>query len=256
VHLSFLHRQFRLPEGYDRRQGRGVRGTQLSADTLYAQDVSPSLEVEVADFGVRIYSLRNMPSGDRYLRVSNFIIPNLCAVPGDTGGDGYNINWHVPIDDARHWKYMYTFSRGGRLDLETLRRRNEAEITPDCRLKRNLGNRYLQDREEMQSGTYSGLGGFFPTHDAYATESQGAVQDRTREHLVSSDIAIVAMRKLLLKGIEDVHEGREAPHVIREPSVNRFPHLQVLSEVIPASADVREHVRKICERAAGVSRSP
>lgn len=252
VHLSFLHRQFRLPEGYDRRGGRGVRGTQLTADALYAQDISPTIEVELADFGLRIYSLRDTAGGERYLRVSNFVIPNLCAVPGDTGGDGYNINWHVPIDDTHHWKFMYTFSRGARLDLAGLRERNEAEITPDCRLKRNLGNRYLQGRDEMKTRTYGGMGGFFPVHDAYATESQGPIQDRTQEHLVSSDKAIVAARKLLLRAIRDVREGREAPHVVRDPNANRFPHLQVLSEVVPSSVDIKEHVRGISEKAGGL----
>jgi hypothetical protein len=37
----------------------------------------------------------------------------------------------------------------------------------------------------------------FQAHDLFATTSQGAVQDRTEEHLFSSDKAIVAARKRL-----------------------------------------------------------
>jgi phenylpropionate dioxygenase-like ring-hydroxylating dioxygenase large terminal subunit len=248
VHLSFLHRQFRIEEVADRRQGLGVRGTKASPDSLYAADLSPSIEVDLTDFGLRISTIRSAGANSNYLRVSNFIMPNLCAVPGETGADGYNINWHVPIDDTHHWKFMFTFSRHSDLDTESMRRRNDAEIGPDCRLLRNLSNRYLQNREEMKGRTYSGIGGFFPAHDAFATESQGPIQDRTREHLVSSDKAIVAARKLLLKAIREIQEGREAPHIIRDARANRFPHLRVFSEVLSRSVDVRDIVSGIGER--------
>jgi len=35
-------------------------------------------------------------------------------------------------------------------------------------------------------------------HDQWAVESQGRIQDRTREHLGTTDKAIVARRKLLI----------------------------------------------------------
>lgn len=248
VHLSFLHRQFQVD--YDRRRGLGVKGSEVSADALYTRDLSPRMEVELADFGARIFTIRKIGADKSYLRVSNFIIPNLCAVPGETGGDGYNINWHVPIDDTHHWKYMFTFSRKGPLDKKTMRERNNAEITPDYRLIRNLGNRYLQDREEMKSRTFNGMGGFFPVHDAFATESQGLIQDRTQEHLASTDMPIVAARKLLLKAIQDLQAGKGAPHVVRDAERNRFPHLQVISQVLPGSVNVREYVEQIAEKTA------
>ena len=47
-----------------------------------------------------------------YLRVSYFILPNLSAFPGQTGGEGYSVNWHVPIDDTHHWKYTFVYSSG------------------------------------------------------------------------------------------------------------------------------------------------
>ena len=242
VHLSFLHRQYEQIEAYDRRQGWGVRGTDATPDALYARDIAPALETELADFGVRIYTTRQTGPDQIFLRVTNFILPNLCAVPGETGGDGYNMNWHVPIDDTHHWKYMLTFRRSKPLDREVFEKRNAEHVTEDFRLKRNLANRYLQDRDEMKSKTFSGMGPFFPAHDAYATESQGPIQNRTEEHLVSSDQAIIAARKLLLKAAADLGEGREPDHVVRDPSKNRFPHLQVISEVLPATTDLKAHV--------------
>jgi phenylpropionate dioxygenase-like ring-hydroxylating dioxygenase large terminal subunit len=247
IHLSFLHRQFQSEEIVDRREGLGVRGTKTPPEVLYAEDVAPAVEIDLTDFGVRIYTVRRTGSGQVYLRVSNFILPNLCAVPGEMGADGCNINWHVPIDDTRHWKYMLTFRRSARLDKETFHKRNSEHVTPDFRLKRNLSNRYLQGREEMKTRTFSGMGSWFPVHDAFATESQGPIQDRTREHLATSDKAIIAARKLLLKAINDLEEGLEPQHVIRDPALNCFPGLIVLSQVLPISTNVKEHVRELAE---------
>ncbi len=242
MHLSFLHRQFSQATGYDRRQGLGVRGTEVSPDVLYTRDVAPSIEVEVTDFGVRIFSIRRIAADKNYLRVSNFVLPNLSAIPGETGGDGYSMNWHVPIDNTHHWKYIITFRRSAPIDKELFRKRTEEETTPDYRLIRSKSDRYLQDREEMKSRSFSGMGSLFAAHDVFATESQGPIQDRTQEHLVSSDKAIIAARKLLLKGIKDIQEGHEAPHIIRDPKSNRFPHLMVISEVIPSSMNAKDYI--------------
>ncbi len=65
------------------------------------------------------------------------------------------------------------------------------------------------------------------------------------ENLVSSDKAIVAARKLLLKAIKDVQEGGVAPHVVREPKLNRFPQLVVISDVIPGGVDWKDYTKKI-----------
>ena len=50
-------------------------------------------------------------------------------------------------------------------------------------------------------------------HDQWACESMGAIQDRTREHLGTSDKVIMANRRMLLKAIETVQAGGGAPGV-------------------------------------------
>ena len=68
---------------------------------------------------------------------------------------------------------------------------------------------------------------------------------------MTSDKAIVAARKLLLKGIQDVKEGRDPLHVVRDPQANHFSHLAVISEVAPKAADIRAIVQeKIKEQSA------
>jgi phthalate 4,5-dioxygenase oxygenase subunit len=240
VHLSFLHR---FLEKRDERY-RGVRGAGESHYNLVSKNVAPVLDVELIDFGVRIYTIRKLEADKAYLRVSYFILPNLSAFPGQTGGEGYSVNWHVPIDDTHHWKYTFVYSSGAPLD-KTIVARERSELTPDYRLARNEANRYLQDRESMKTKTYAGMGQGFQAHDAFATASQGAIQNRTGEHLVSSDKAIIAARKLLEKAIRDVQQGRDPAHVSREPGQNRFPHLLVISDVIPDTADWKEYTSNL-----------
>ena len=239
VHLSFLHQYL---QGAKPPLRRIVAGTNDTDNTLLRKDIAPNIEVEVTDYGLRIYTTRDAGPGQCYFRVTNFIMPNLSAFGGSTVGDGYSVHWHVPIDDTHHWKYLFMFSRTKPLSQE-LREKNRAELTPDYRLTRQETNRYRQDRESMKTKSFTGIGFNFQAHDAFATESQGSVQDRTSEHLVSSDKAIVAARKLLLNAIRDVKEGRQPQHVIKDAKANRFSHLVVLSEIVPAASDLKQFVR-------------
>jgi hypothetical protein len=120
--------------------------------------------------------------------------------------------------------------------------RGRDELTADYRMKRNKSNRYLQDRGSMKTKSFSGIGQAFQAQDACVIEGAGAIQDRTREHLVTSDKAIVAARKLLLQGIQDVKQGRDPLHVVRDPARNDFSHLAVVSEVTEGSTDIKQRV--------------
>jgi hypothetical protein len=238
VHLSFLHRFLENQDG----RYRGVRGADESHYNLVARNSAPLIDVELVDFGLRIYTVRQLENDKSYLRVSYFILPSLSAFPGQTGGEGYSINWHVPIDDTHHWKYTIVYSSGAPLKKELVGR-ERSELGPDYRLVRNAANRFLQDRESMKTKTYAGMGSGFQAHDAFATASQGAVQDRSEEHLVSSDKVIVAARKTMERAIKDVQAGKEPPHVMRNTGDNRFPHFLVISDMIRSDDDWKEYAK-------------
>lgn len=244
VHLSFLHRFLELKE----ERYTGVRGTDESHYNLIAKAQPPTLDVEITDFGVRIYSVRQMGEGKIYLRVSNFVLPNLSTFPGQTGGQGYGINWHVPIDDTHHWKYCFFFNREAPLDQAVIDK-SLAEVDAQYRPIRNESNHFMQDRRSMQTQTYTGMGSGFQTHDAFATGSQGAIQNRTQENIVSSDIAIVAARKLMEKAIRDIQAGGEPPHVLRKPEQNNLAHLLVISDLISGVSDWKGYTRAMEQEA-------
>jgi len=237
VHLSFLHRLWEDKDAEAWSSG-GKGMARATALELNRSDLAPLIDAEVTDFGLRIFSVRKVAEDQNYVRITNFVMPNLCAIGGGTGGDGYQMDWHVPIDDTHHWKYSMAFRRSQPLTDRRLKDRL-AGITTGYRRKQTAANRYLQDRGEMNTKSFSGLGNNFMGHDGFAVETPGPIQDRTQEHLVTTDKAIVAGRKLLLQGIRDVEEGRDPQHVVRDPERNRFPYIMVRHVVVQAGVDWR-----------------
>jgi phthalate 4,5-dioxygenase oxygenase subunit len=238
-HVSYLHRQGNVPENL-KRPVTGSDGKLPLA--LYDADMSPEIDTEETDYGVRIFSTRQT-DGRTFFRVTNFVLPNKATIPGPMSGDGYNMYWHVPIDDTHHWRYDMVFRRSAPMEEKDILRNQEIldELNPDYRPKRNKANRYLQDRESMKTWSFSGMGRIFNVQDTAIVEGSGPIIDRTREFLGPSDRAIIAARRQMLRGIREVEAGREAPHVVRSPEKNRYPGLTVISEVLTSGADWHSH---------------
>src|ERR1019366_6937404 len=80
------------------------------------------------------------------------------------------------------------------------------------------------DRQEMNTRTFSGVGTSFQDQDRMAVESQGAIYDRTFEHLGAADKPMIEQRKLIFQGIDDVREGND-PKILRDDGSNPFEEL-------------------------------
>ena len=93
----------------------------------------------------------------------------------------------------------------------------------------------------MKTWSFSGMGRIFNVQDTAIVEGSGAIVDRTKEFLGSSDRAIIAARRQVLRGIREVAVGNDAPNTVRDDSINRFPQITVISEVLPEGADWRAH---------------
>jgi hypothetical protein len=90
---------------------------------------------------------------------------------------------------------------------EMRRQRLELYTLPDYKPRVGRFNNYGYDLDEQQRRTYTGMGEDINVHDQWAVESQGRIQDRTREHLGTTDKAIVALRKLLIGEIKKAGNG-------------------------------------------------
>ena len=119
--------------------------------------------------------------------------------------------WHVPVDDTHNYWYAIFTSFGKAVDKEEMRRqRLELYELPDYISRKNKSNDYGFDPHEQEHETYTGMGADINVHDQWAVESQGQVQDRTREHLGQADKAIIAYRRLLREAIAKAGERRKA----------------------------------------------
>jgi hypothetical protein len=118
--------------------------------------------------------------------------------------------WHVPIDDEKHYWYAIFTSFGTPVDKDEMRRQRLALYQlPDYIPNKNKSNDYGFDQHEQEHETYTGMGADINVHDQWACESMGTIQDRTSEHLGTSDKAISAYRKLLRQAIEQAGKGEK-----------------------------------------------
>ena len=132
--------------------------------------------------------------------------------------------WHVPIDDTKHYWYAIFTSFGAPVNKDEMRRqRLELYELPDYIPRKNKSNDYGFDPHEQEHDTFTGMGADINVHDQWACESMGAIQDRTREHLGQSDKAISAYRRLLRQAIEDSQERRQAADGARR-ALGAEPH--------------------------------
>jgi len=103
----------------------------------------------------------------------------------------WNMVWsydkNVPITDEWHANDEARFGRGAD-DL----------IPGTFKLKKNLANDFMIDRAVQKTKTFTGIVGI-NTQDMALQEGMGPICDRSKEHLGTTDKAIIACRQLLLK---------------------------------------------------------
>jgi hypothetical protein len=148
-----------------------------------------------------------------HVRVTNAIFPHTFVIPLSETMTITQI--HVPVDDTHTYWYSIFTSFAGTVDRETMRRqRLNAVSLPDYTPKSGQHNQWGFNPWEQMSRTFLGMGeDDINVHDQWACESMGPIQDRTREHLGTSDKVIMANRRELLKAIETVQAGGTPPGV-------------------------------------------
>jgi phthalate 4,5-dioxygenase oxygenase subunit len=247
AHLSFLHYNAK-----NRDQEAPLEGGKINPRGAAPQ--KESYEVELTEYGLRSYKIRRLVNDPQKYRLymTEFVLPCFTAFYGEQYDiDGsFSVNWHVPIDDAHHWKYTFIFSRNGPIDKAAIKRRR-ADMAEGYRPLRNKGNRYQQDRSSMIDESFSGIGYNFQVQDLCVTEGMGPVQDRTKEHLAPMDRPVVLGRKLLFGAIRDLQEGREPRNVIRDPKLNHFV-INACNDLVPLSTSWKDHIQEKNAKLAGL----
>ena len=197
AHVSFLHS---ANEGIP-----GVREEGLI-------DRAPRLMVIENDVGFAYGGRRATRDGQYYWRVTQFLMPMYTLIPGPM--------WPracvgvVPIDDHHTIRVQISYNPEAALVGEgrfTPRQLGEFTLSDGVTIDtwiptENRANRYNLDRDMQRRINYSGIQGI-ETQDRAMTEGMGYICDRTQEHLGTSDLAVIATRRILEKRAQDLQKG-------------------------------------------------
>ena len=209
AHASFLHR-FLEDEDPDDSYGKQFRDkaadTDIPMTRILREYPRPEITVDETDYGLKITALRHMENEKTHVRITNAIFPETICIP--MSREMTITQWHVPVDDENCYWYTLFTSFDKPVNKELMREQRLKEHTlPEYAPIKNKTNDYCYDPLEQQSSTYTGMGLDINVHDQWAVEMMGSIQDRTREHLGRSDVAIIRNRRMLRKAISALADG-------------------------------------------------
>ena len=206
IHASFLHRKL---TPHTKRAGINVGSLQASTKL--------KLDVKISDYGLFYAGIRSLNEKENYVIVNLFVMPMHQQRALTSGGymkqtlmEGHTV---VPMNDENcmDWVWRCTLADDSREEMEIIeanKGRAAGEARPDFRKTHNRDNDWLIDRQVQKAETFTGIEGI-NTQDHAVQESMGRIMDRTREHLGSTDRAIVAARHLLMQGMQTVENGKD-----------------------------------------------
>jgi nitrite reductase/ring-hydroxylating ferredoxin subunit len=162
-----------------------------------AMAVMPEVTWDPVELGVRTTSVRKLPDGKVFRRISQAAMPTLRVVPSPRVGKYgrvESLGWVLPIDD--HHFRIYTV---GRVDepgaLAKMRSRQNGKLWEEL----------TEEEHRAAPGDYE------------AMVSQGAIAKHSEEHLATSDRGIVMLRRFLQRQVEAVARGEDPAGVSFDP---------------------------------------
>lgn len=199
------------------------------------RDGAPQLEVNPTNYGFQYVSTRNMGVDGKYVRVLHYLMPAQQMRGGVTSWTGIEkadvprLDGHiwVPIDDEHTWTFNMIWSYDESVaitddwysDDEARFGRGRDDLEAGFRLKRNVSNDYMIDRQMQKTKNFTGIVGI-NTQDFALQEGMGHIVDRSKEHLGTSDAAGIAVRRFLSEGSLLVQKG-ESPRGL-DPATHRM----------------------------------
>ncbi len=218
---------------------------------------------ESTDYGFHYGAYREPSTGADHLehiRITEFVAPFYCMNPPDLGASSKPFIF-VPIDDYNTMLYeiiaaeesieqglrigVNYFDSTQPLDHEDHLRRSTMRVGIDLdenyRPFRNASNNYGQDRELMtrrdETNAFSGMDNGVQTQDLAMIESMGAIEDRSKEHLGASDLAIIAWRQRLVDAVNAFRENGNLMAI--DPPLD-YRSVRAVSALVPKGSDWKE----------------
>src|SRR3546814_466434 len=184
-------------------------------------DAAPRLEAEETDFGFHYVALRRNDRGAEPVteaRIAPYVSP--CFVLNPNGDLFFAF---TPINDERVLFFHVWWSAEKALGLEPLRSQQLSFVGLDEETLVHFGmtratsvspdrprreNNFLQDRDAMRRGHFTGFPNF-TQEDAAVSMSGGPIRDRSREMLSHADVAIARLYRSLLKSAQRAAAGQK-----------------------------------------------
>jgi phthalate 4,5-dioxygenase len=178
----------------------------------------PRIEVEPTGYGYLYTGIRSR--GDlQHVRVYHYVMP-VMQIRGQNHAfdpEILTINGHywVPMDDTHTVIYNFMYSDNPAVpltqkfidDSEHEIGRGPEDLDPErpFRLRAQLANDFFIDRD-LQKRTFTGIPGI-NTQDIALQVGMGPIVDRSKEHLGTTDRAVIVLRRLLLEAVDTVEAG-------------------------------------------------
>jgi phthalate 4,5-dioxygenase oxygenase subunit len=204
-------------------------------------DKAPHMRVQLTNFGFRYAAIRkpivNAATHD-YIRVTLFVAPFTVIIPPN---DRYRLaQMLIPVDDVNTMFYWVAWHETKGIDQESWRKFCAAQVGIDVdtnyRKFRNAANNYLQDRQAMKLGDFTGIKGI-PAQDMAMWESMGPIADRPADHLGASDIAVIQFRRQMIAAAKRFRDGGPAIGTT-EPVIPQVK-LASFEGIVPKTTDWR-----------------
>ncbi len=209
-HVGILHSNLTRPGWL--AAGDNVAAPELNDMVSDAwDDMSPKLDIENTAFGFHYASIRQVggPNPRHNVRLVPLFLPHGRVIQFP---DFFTTVFDVPIDDEHTASYLIDASATRQLDLQERLKRSgmtEERFYANNTFVANWDYGYWQDRDAMKKKlNWSGFKGI-TQEDAVISTSMGPIYDRTQEHLVAADAAIVRLRKRLLDCLKKMEKGEE-----------------------------------------------
>jgi phenylpropionate dioxygenase-like ring-hydroxylating dioxygenase large terminal subunit len=234
-HLGFLHLGARDPDTME-------PGT---FNYYTVKDRRPRYAVVDTDGGAMYGAYRPAANDVDYWRIAQFLFPFYALIPTGVLGLSKLIRAWVPMDDDHTMFFVMGAqgSVGAGIDLREVQP-NTSDWYGRFRLAQTADNDYMIDRQKQRSlQSYTGLSSVH-LEDLAITESMGALLDRSAEHLGTSDVMVIRVRRRLIAAAQALREHGEPPPGAENPLVYRTRSGSVFlpkgADWIAATEDLRK----------------
>lgn len=233
-HVSVLH------TNQARKSWSVERGADVDLTSWTPMDDSaPHFEVEDTPFGYHYAATRKLPPGReddrlRNVRITPAIFPTGRIIRGPIMDF---LVWETPNDDYSTSTFITVYANQpidkawvlGILGLDD----DRVWRKEDCNYRGTWENDFFQDRAAMDFN-WTGMRGI-EQEDAAIGLSYGPIFDRTNEHLVTADLAVVRLRRRLLEAARMVKDGNPALGAF----IADLGSVEAPDEDVPAGTDWR-----------------